>query len=271
MIEVIKQQFSKEMSNEEKTNRVREYLQAIALKIMDEKGFFGFVAFTGGTALRMLFGLRRFSEDLDFSLIKKNGPSFSEINSALCKGFALLGLKVESKPHLTKSIFRTMLKFPGLLNALGISPLEKQNLSIRLEADINPPKGALIQRTLIQKFFIFHLTHLDLPSMFATKLHACFYRRYTKGRDFYDFVWYMTNKVKPNFLLLNNAIKQTEGVNPKINEKNFKGFLLERIKRINFDFVRKDVERFLEDKSELRLLDINLIKGTIESVYSVTS
>lgn len=77
----------------------------------------------------------------------------------------------------------------------------------------------------------------------------------------------MGNKVKPNFTLLNNAIAQTQGTNPAIDEGNFKEFLLKGIEKVDFQEAQKDVERFLEDKSELRLFDAKLIKSSIEAVY----
>ena len=77
--------------------------------------------------------------------------------------------------------------------------------------DTNPPKGGRTAETPLNKTYIFSVRHFDLPSMLATKLHACFYRKYTKGRDFYDLVWYLGRKVFPNLELLNNAIQQTEG------------------------------------------------------------
>ena len=73
--------------------------------------------------------------------------------------------------------------------------------------------------------------------------------------------------MKPNFILLNNAIAQTRGKNPGVSESNFKPYLLDSIKRINFATARKDVERFLEDKSELKLFDLKLISNTIENTY----
>jgi hypothetical protein len=160
-----------------------------------------------------------------------------------------------------------MLRFPGVLKAIGLSPLESQKLSIKLEVDTNPPKGGHVQTRIIQRAYVFNVAHFDLPSMFATKLHACFYRTYLKGRDYYDFIWYMGNKVKPNFTLLNNAIAQTQGTNPAIDEGNFKEFLLKGIEKVDFQEAQKDVERFLEDKSELRLFDATLIKSSIEAVY----
>jgi predicted nucleotidyltransferase component of viral defense system len=267
MIELIKQQFTAGMTNEEKLNRAREFVQILCLKILDEKKAFESVAFTGGTALRVVFGLRRFSEDLDFSFVKKDGRSFLVMNEELIKGLQLAGLEVESKPKIENTVHNTMLKFSGLMKELGLSPLGSQKLSIKIEVDTNPPKGGHIQSRFIQKAFVFNVAHFDLPSMYATKLHACFYRTYVKGRDLYDFIWYMANKVKPNFTLLNNAIEQTQGKIPLIDEGNFKEFLLKGIERVDFKDARKDVERFLEDKSELRLFDAKLIKNSIESVY----
>ena len=159
-----------------------------------------------------------------------------------------------------------MMKFTGLLNELGISPLPSQKLSIKLEIDANPPAGGVLVNTIVSKIYTFNIVHYDLPSLYAGKLHACFYRTFTKGRDFYDLVWYLGKKVKPNFTLLNNAIQQTQGNAPQISESNFKQYLLENIQRIDFEHVKKDVERFLEDKSELSLFDLKTIQDTIEAV-----
>jgi Domain of unknown function (DUF1814). len=267
MIELIKQQLTKGMSDEEKLNRCRELIQLLCLKIFDEHKVFDNLSFTGGTALRVVFGVKRFSEDLDFSLVKKKDYSFSRINDDLLKALALAGLKAESKPKSERTVHSAMLKFSEVLKEVGLSPLESQKLSIKLDVDTNPPNGGNVQTRIIQRSYIFNVAHFDLPSMFATKLHACFYRTYLKGRDYYDFIWYMGNKVKPNFTLLNNAITQTQGKNPAIDESNFKEFLLKGVEKVNFKEAQKDVERFLEDKSELRLFDAKLIKNSIEAVY----
>ena len=270
MIEILKKQFTGNMPAEEKLNRVREFLQIMALKILYDKGALNNLVFVGGTALRVLYDIRRFSEDIDFSLIQKKDYDFLELNAELLRGFKLNGLSAESNPKDKKenTVHGTFLKFSGLLKEVGLSALDSQKLSIKFEIDTNPPKGGHLASTLVNKTYIFNVTHFDLPSAFATKLHACFYRKFTKGRDFYDFIWYMGRKVKPNYVLLNNAIEQTEGSNPHLNEGNFKEFLLKNTERIDFNQAKKDVERFLEDKSELRLFDKKLIKNSIESVYS---
>lgn len=267
MIEVIKQQFKKGMSVNQKLNVAREFLQVLTLKILNEKKFFEQMAFVGGTSLRILYDIRRFSEDLDFSLIKKEKYDFDKIHHELSKEFKLYGLAFEAQPHKQKTVHTMMMKFSGLPKELGLSPMPSQKLSIKLEIDTNPPAGWELTSTLVGKTYTFNIVHYNLPSLYAGKLHACFYRKFTKGRDFYDFVWYLGKKVKPNFILLNNAIAQTQGRNPGISESNLKQYLLESIVRIDFVQARKDVERFLEDKSELNLFDLKLIANTIENTY----
>ena len=267
MIELITQRFTTRMSDEEKLNRARELLQLTALKIMYDKEMFKNLIFTGGTALRILFDLKRFSEDLDFSLVDKKGYSVKALDSELIRGFKLYGLDVETKVKGEKTVESILMKFTGLLKLIGLSPFAGQKLSIKIEIDTNPPKGGNVERSLVNKTYMLNMTHFDLSSMFATKLHACFYRKYIKGRDFYDFIWYAAKKIKPNYTLFNNAVAQTQGKSPGVEEENFKDFLLRNIEKIDLNTARKDVERFLEDKAELKLLNPDSIRKTIELTY----
>lgn len=268
MIDILKQQFIPNMSLTDKLNHAREFLQILSLKFLSDTNAFDNIAFTGGTALRLLFNLRRFSEDMDFSLINSKGYDFKKLNNHLIRNFKLNGFNIESKPKTEKIVHNTFLKFQGLPKKLGLSNHANQNLSIKIEIDTNPPKGGSLARTILTKTYVFGIVHFDLPSMYATKLHACFYRKYTKGRDFYDFIWYIGKKIQPNYKLLNNAIKQTQGKSIELTEKNFQNFLIENIKRIDFKAARKDIERFLQDRTEIKLFDYQLIKDTIESTYS---
>ena len=265
MIELLRQQFTPEMSNDDKINRVREFLQIAALKILHDKNYFKNLAFVGGTALRIVFDMRRFSEDLDFSLINNKDYDFSTINSEIKRELGLYGLNCDTKVKETKTVQSSFLKFPGLLKDLGLSQLDDQKLSIKIEVDSNPPKGWKLEATIVNKYYLFNIVHFDLTSLYATKLHACFFRKYVKGRDFYDLVWYIGKKIEPNFVLLNNAIRQTEAKNPHLDKANFKQFMLDNLTRIDFKAVRKDVERFLEDRNELKLLDADLIKFSVTS------
>jgi len=264
MIELLKQQFQASMDREEKIARVREFLQVLCLKILHDKGCFAQMAFVGGTALRMLHDLRRFSEDLDFSVVQRKGYDFEKTVSSVVRELKLYGLDVDAKGRAEKTVQSALLKFSRLLGALDLSPLKEQKLSIRIEVDSNPPAGWKTQTTLLNKAYLFPVFHFDLPSLYATKLHACFYRRFVKGRDFYDLLWYLGKKTKPNFTLLNNAIRQTEGHSPKVSEENLRAFLSEKLRDVDFDLVRQDVGRFLEDKRELSLLTYPSLKRFAE-------
>lgn len=268
MIELLQQQFNPDMSNEEKINRLREFLQVVVLKIIYDKGYFEKLAFVGGTALRLLFNLRRFSEDLDFSLIDIKGYRFMEINSFIERELKLLGLNIETKVNEEKTVQNSFLKFKGLLKELQLSNLDEQKLSIKIEVDAEPPKGWHLETTLVNKVYLLNLVHFDLPSLYATKLHACFFRKYVKGRDFYDLAWYIGKKIRPNYTLLNNAIKQTENYSLNLNDSNFEKFLLEKLDKTDLKEIRRDVERFLEDKNELGLLSSDVLKKSLLSVKS---
>jgi len=259
MLDLIKQNIKDIPDNETKVHITRELLQLLILKIISDKDYFKNLAFVGGTSLRFLYGLRRFSEDLDFSLINKKGYKFDSFLEKVTYELEKYGLSVEIKKGAKEPVQSAMVKFKDILYLLGLSRQKDQRLSIKLEIDSNPPKGWNTELSLVSKHFVFTVLHFDIPSLYATKIHACFFRKYIKGRDFYDLLWYFGKKVMPNFELLNNAIEQTEKKRMDLNAKNFNDFLEERLTSIDFAKVRKDVERFIEDKNELKLLDRDII------------
>jgi predicted nucleotidyltransferase component of viral defense system len=266
MIDFLKQQISREASAETRVNLLREHLQLLCLKIMHDKDYFRDIAFVGGTALRILYDIKRFSEDLDFSVIDKKRYDFQGILGGLLRELKLNGLEVEAKKKVSKTVQESMLRFPGLLKEMGLSALEKQKISVKIEVDSNPPPGWQIENTVINKAYILNITHYDLPSLYATKLHACFFRRYTKGRDFYDLLWYLGKRIRPNYDLLNNAVAQTQGKDLRLSEKNIGGFLVGKLEMMDFVPVRRDVERFLEDRNELRLIEKGVfLKGVADT------
>lgn len=266
MLEIIKNQIDSQKTNEENINQLREFLQILILKIIYDSGAFKYLSFTGGTALRILYNLQRYSEDLDFSLIQKKGFSFKHVHddlkTQLTKNY---GLKVITKATSTKTVQAIDLKFNEILFSLKLVPNKNQNLYIKVEIDSNPPKGGKTKLSLVSKSFVFTVTHFDLPSLYATKLHACLYRKFTKGRDIYDLIWYLGQKLNPNFTLLNHAIEQTTHENPQINEKNWKEFLLNKIEKVDFEAAKKDVEKFIIDKAELKLFNKKILKSIIAS------
>ncbi|MDT8287369.1 MAG: nucleotidyl transferase AbiEii/AbiGii toxin family protein [Elusimicrobiales bacterium] len=266
MIEAIRKELEGLPSREVRYNRARETLQVLALKCLSDRGAFGHLAFVGGTALRILFGLKRFSEDLDFSLTRRQGYDFGALGERLVKDLRLNGLHPRLDRADVKTVNSAFLAFPGLPRELGLSGHKEEKLSIKIEVDTNPPGGWRARTTLVNASYLFSVSHYDLPSLFAGKLHACFYRRYTKGRDIYDLFWYLGRKVRPNYDLLNNAVAQSEGAPPEVDERNLKEFMLGRLARIDLPAARRDVEKFLEDKSELRLFDEAVLRAAIDSL-----
>jgi predicted nucleotidyltransferase component of viral defense system len=255
MLDLIKKHISDISGSETKIHTTREFLQLLILKILYDRDYFKSLAFVGGTALRLLYGLRRFSEDLDFSVIREKGYDFGIFLEKIVYELGKAGLSLEIKKSTGENVQSAMLKFKDILFPLGLSHQKNQKLSIKLEVDSNPPKGWNTELSLVSKHFVFTVTHFDIPSLYATKLHACFFRKYIKGRDFYDLLWYLGRRFIPNFELLNNAIEQTELKRTNLNPENFNDFLKERLGTVDFVKVRKDVERFIEDKNELKLLD----------------
>jgi hypothetical protein len=187
MIDLLKSQFGSEMSIEEKANRVREFLQIVMMKIIYDKGYFENLAFVGGTALRILHNLRRFSEDMDFSVIRKSKYNFSDFVSEIEKGLKLFGMNVEKKVRKEKVIQSVFFKFSGLLSELGLSPLKEQKLSIRLEIDTNPPRGWKIETSFINKIYLFTLVHFDLPFAICNKITHLFFQKVYKRERFLRF------------------------------------------------------------------------------------
>jgi predicted nucleotidyltransferase component of viral defense system len=263
--ELILKQLSPERPREKNLNRLRQFLQIVLLKILHESPVGASLAFTGGTALRLLHGLQRFSEDLDFSLVKPEKYDFAQLVTSIEQNFEKLFLPVDLKKKSEKMVHHLYVRFHELLYESGLSRQRGEKLPIRIEIDTNPPAGWKTAVTLLADFYTFPILHFDLSSSFATKLHACLFRRYTKGRDFYDLMWYLGKKVRPNLLVLNNAVAQTEKKRTELDGNQLQQVLLKKINRLNFTQLRNDVAPFLVHAGELSLLDRELMQQVIHS------
>ncbi len=244
-----------------------EFLQHMILQSIYKNGFFNHLVFTGGTALRILYRISRFSEDLDFSLSKRKGFKFKSLLEKIKKDLELQRFPFDFYPKEEKTIAHADLRFSGLLQEFSLSPLKDQKLTVKLEIDTHPPAGGNQEIALVPEPISYTVSVYDLPSLFATKLHAIFFRGYTKGRDYYDLLWYLGKRVKPNFKLLNNAIRQTHGKKYEIHETEFKQKLLEHLKTVDFKKVRAEAERFIINPGELKHLDLALIENLIQRTY----
>ena len=243
-------------TEQNKLNYLREYRQQVILREMFEMDLLGELVFHGGTALRIIHDLNRFSEDLDFHLDEpdENYSVASNLNE-LRRRLGLNGYEVEVSSPSGGNVRGTMVKFAGgLLYEAGISPHENQKLSIKLKIDTNPPFGFETDTSLLNQYFPLALTYHDLETFLAGKCYAILGREWTKGRDFFDLLFYLTRwkEITPNFEYLNNALEQTGYKGSAIEEDNWKERILGRVQEVQWSTVEEDVEPFLLDRGDLK-------------------
>ena len=258
-------QLIREASPETKRNVLREYLQAHILFSFQAERAFEQLAFVGGTALRFLHGLRRYSEDLDFSLERPEAYQFQRLLNRVESDFTKAGFDVTVHPRELSPVNSAFVRFPGLLYEFGLSPHQTEKLAVKIEVDTSPPGGATLQTTVINRHFLVALQHYDLPSLMAGKLHALLSRGYTKGRDLYDLLWYLSRSEQtiPNVSLLRNALAQTHWHGEQVTAGTWKSVVELRIRAVNFSEVVADVAPFLESPEERALLTLQTILAAL--------
>ena len=266
MIELIQRRLDTyEASNAiEEEQAIKEIIQEVALFGLWKADFFEVAAFQGGTSLRILHGLPRFSEDLYF-ILKEADPEFnwSTYLEKLLDSLVEFGLKTEvkDKSRMDQRVKKALLKDNSVSNQLDLSfyrSQEDQKQTIKLEIDVNPPEGSKFEDTYRDFPVDFVISHQDLSSNLSLKIHALLCRPYLKGRDWYDFNWYSKNGVKPNLSLLQAALVQWgpwEGQKLIIDEQWVKDELLNKISSIDWKEAADDVERFMNqtEKGSLKL------------------
>ena len=238
-----------------KLNAMREYLQAYTLRIMHDEGLFRTTAFLGGTALRFLYGLPRFSEDLNFSLAKQNGYKFSALITKVKEELLQAGYNISATHDEEKTVCKSFIRFEGLMYEAGISPLKSQKFSVKIEIDTNPPEGAVLKTDIVNKYFPISFLSYDLASLFAGKINALLCRKYTKGRDFFDLGWYLSKwkDLSPNFVLLANGLKQNGWKKEIPAPQSWRHLLYGVVKEADWKKVKQDVENFLENPRDLEI------------------
>jgi hypothetical protein len=194
-------------------NLVREFLQAQVLAALQRAGAMVPLAFQGGTALRFLYSIRRYSEDLDFALERTGaGYDLRAYLEAVRADLRRDGYEVDlARVRDQSAVHSAFVRLPGLLHGLGLSGHREESMSVKLEVDTRPPAGAALETTVVRRHELLRIQHYDRASLLAGKLHAILHRPYPKGRDFYDLVWYLSDPFwpPPNLVLLNNALAQT--------------------------------------------------------------
>jgi hypothetical protein len=259
LLDLVKQ----ENDPNKKLNIMREYLQAFTLRSLNDSEAFNHIAFVGGTALRFLYQLPRFSEDLDFSLDKKEGYDLEKWLLKLKRELEFAKFEPELILNTDKVVHSCWIKFAGLLYDAGMAPMKTQKISIKLEVDTNPPKGACLEKKVINKYFLFAIQHYDLPSLMAGKVHALCMRKYVKGRDYYDFIWYRTQQppIEPNLKQLDAALRQT--LDEPFPAKDWPEYLKNKMIDLDWQKVREDVAVFLERPKEIELLNKENLLGLL--------
>ncbi len=252
------QQLVADADEQNSVNIVREYLQARTLEGLMRAGAMAPLAFMGGTALRFLYYLRRYSEDLDFSL-EGSRQDFDPDRwmKAVIQQFQREGYDVMHTTRPGGTVYKVLLKFSGVLHEAGASPHPSQVLMIKLEVDTKPPAGAVTQATRVNRHVPLVLRHHDKASLISGKLLAVLNREWAKGRDFYDLAWYLGDGrwPDPNFEMLNSGMRQQDPSAVRFTPENWRETVSARVAEAPWDQVAADIERFTEDTHDVLLKD----------------
>ncbi len=240
-------------------NGLREVMQEVALAGLYRGGFFNKAAFYGGTCLRIFYGLPRFSEDLDFSLLASDAdfslePYFKSVRDE----FAALGIDVEistKKKTVSTGIESAFLKGDTRLFSLAVHA--EKTVKIKFEVDTQPPLGFSTEEKLLLQPFSFYAKCFSLPDLFAGKMHALLYRKWksrVKGRDWFDFEWYIRKGIPMNLShFIVRARQSGHLLEDRLTEQDFREMLERRIDALDVAAAKNDVSRFLKDAAALNI------------------
>ena len=230
-----------------------EINQQVILAGLYRGGFFDAAAFYGGTCLRIFHGLDRFSEDLDFSLTAPDDQFHIEKYFPYIEDeFALLGRKVEIRKKEKRTFGRVESAF--LKDNTEVADLvfqTEKNIKIKIEVDTDPPLHFQTENKLLLLPFSFMVRCFTLPDLFAGKMHALLFRSWkqrVKGRDWYDFEWYVRHGVPLDFVHLQERALQFNGL--ELSKEEFKERLRERLSSTNIGQVKQDVTPFMKNREE---------------------
>jgi predicted nucleotidyltransferase component of viral defense system len=246
-------------TKEEKRNAMHEVMQEITLAALYRAGFFNKAAFYGGTCLRIFYGLQRFSEDMDFSLLQPD-KNFALENyfDAIISEFQSLGREViisRKEKKTQTNVESAFLKDNTEIYNLAFST--EKNVKIKIEVDTQPPMGFSTEHKLLMLPFSFMTHCYMLSDLYAGKMHALLFRAWksrVKGRDWYDFEWYVRNNVALNFKHLQQRTTQINSISEDdFTPDFFKQLLREKIKKTDINSVKRDVSPFLKNPAEMEI------------------
>jgi len=257
---------------------LREIMQEIALAGLQRKGFFEQAAFYGGSALRIFYGLDRFSEDLDFSLLEVN-PTFTlkPYLEGIADEFSALGMQVSIKEKIKanpSNIDSAFLKSETVWKELVLEDVIPQaglamvpGIKIKIEVDTEPPLGFETEEKLLLKPFSFYVKCFKLSDLFAGKMHALLFRNWkqrVKGRDWYDMEWYIRNGIPLNldhFLI--RARDSHHWQEENITKDQLLKLLKDKIANVSFNIIHDDIVRFIPDDKVLDIWSADYFRDLI--------
>jgi len=246
-------------SNEDHTNALREVMQEIVLAGLYRGGFFEKAAFYGGTCLRVFHGLQRFSEDLDFSLLRADsGFSLEPYFRTIHDEFNAFGFDVEivaKKKSVPGGIESAFLKKTSSIYDVRVSATKM--IKIKFEVDTFPPLGFKTQERLLIHPYSFYVKCFSLADLFAGKMHALLFRQWknrVKGRDWYDFEWYVKEGVELNLdHFVERALQSDNLENDSLSKADFLELVQKKIQQLDVNLARHDVMRFMKNPRQLEI------------------
>lgn len=243
-------------TTQKRRNATFEVNQQIVLAGLYHGGFFERAAFYGGTCLRIFHGLQRFSEDMDFSLLQPDENfSFSTYFQPIIEQFELVGRKVEITKKDKKSFSKVESAFlKDNTDVYDLSFTSEKSIKIKIEVDIVPPLLFTTEQKLLLQPYSFMTRCFTLPCLFAGKMHALVFRVWknrVKGRDWYDFEWYVRNGVPLDFKHLQERIRQFNAM--EITKEEFMQLLKERLGSTSISLVKQDVMPFVRNPEEIKI------------------
>ena len=243
-------------TDQAKRNATFEVNQQIILAGLYQGGFFEKAAFYGGTCLRIFHGLNRFSEDMDFSLLNKDESfDFSQYFQPIIDEFDAIGRKVDIQKKDNKNFGKVESAFlKDTTDVYDISFQTEKSIKIKIEVDTNPPLHFTTEQKLLIEPRSFMTRCFTLPDLFAGKMHALVYRAWKnrlKGRDWYDFEWYIRNRIPLDFIHLQERIKEFNGCEK--SKEEFIADLEQRLKSADIKQVKADVMPFIKNPKEMTI------------------
>ena len=241
-------------TEQERRNAIFEVNQQVILAGLYNGGFFDVAAFYGGTCLRIFHGLQRFSEDMDFSLLAPDDKfDFTKYFQPIIDEFAIVGRDVEIKKKDKKGFGKVESAFlRDNTDVYDVSFQTDKSIKIKIEVDTQPPLNFRTEQKLLLQPHSFMTRCFTLPDLFAGKMHALVFRGWknrVKGRDWYDFEWYVRHNIPLDFAHLAERVRQFN--NEEIGRETFMAQLKDRMALANINQVKNDVLPFVRNPKEL--------------------